>query len=147
FDPAARLAFLSGETPAPAAPTPDVPAWPAERLTEPAVDAPATFDTPAWLERAAAARAAAVSQPAGETANAIASEPAAEPTAPASVSGIDAAPVVPAADVEPLPPTTEGRAAAGTNRTSDLLRRYRPGQSLDAELAAFEAELDRQEAA
>ena len=41
--------------------------------------------------------------------------------------------------VEPLPPTVAGKADAGAARTADLLRRFRPGQNIDAELAAYEA--------
>ena len=40
--------------------------------------------------------------------------------------------------VTELPPNVEGRARAGSAKTSDLLRRFRPGQNIDAELAAYE---------
>ena len=49
--------------------------------------------------------------------------------------------------VADLPDDVEGRAAAGAVRTTDLLSRFRPGQNIDAELAAFEAQLDAHEAA
>ena len=39
----------------------------------------------------------------------------------------------------PLPTDIDGRAAAAAARTAALLGRFRPGQSLDAELAAYEA--------
>ena len=44
-----------------------------------------------------------------------------------------------------LPTDVDDRAAAGAVRTADLLARFRPGQNIDAELAAFEAELDAAE--
>jgi hypothetical protein len=44
---------------------------------------------------------------------------------------------------EPVPPTVEGRTNLGSTRTADLLRRFRPGQNIDAELEAYEAEADR----
>jgi hypothetical protein len=40
----------------------------------------------------------------------------------------------------------DGRAAAAARRTASLLGRFRPGQSLDAELAAYEASLEGREA-
>jgi hypothetical protein len=39
----------------------------------------------------------------------------------------------------PVPPIPDDRVAAATAQTSDLLGRFRPGQSLDAEIAAYEA--------
>jgi hypothetical protein len=39
----------------------------------------------------------------------------------------------------PLPTDVDGRAAAAAARTAALLGRFRPGQSIDAELAAYEA--------
>jgi len=68
----------------------------------------------------------------------VVAEPVAEP--------VVAEPAPIAADAAPLPPTVEGRAATGATRTSDLLHRFRPGQSIDDELAAYEAELDRRDA-
>jgi hypothetical protein len=44
-----------------------------------------------------------------------------------------------AAPPTPLPTDIDGRAAAAAARTAALLGRFRPGQSLDAELAAYEA--------
>ncbi len=49
---------------------------------------------------------------------------------------VEAAPV---AATEPLARTVDGKAEAGLSRTADLLRRFRPGQNIDAELAAYEA--------
>ena len=43
---------------------------------------------------------------------------------------------------EPLPTELDDRAAAAAARTSALLNRFRPGQNIDDELAAFEASLD-----
>jgi hypothetical protein len=42
----------------------------------------------------------------------------------------------------PLPDDVLGRAEAGAARTSNMLAKFRPGQNIDAELAAFEAQLD-----
>jgi hypothetical protein len=62
----------------------------------------------------------------------------------------DATPIEDAASAsstdEPLPPTVEGRTGLGNTRTADLLRRFRPGQNIDAELEAYEAEADRETA-
>jgi hypothetical protein len=59
----------------------------------------------------------------------------------------DLAPIADAAAAsstdELLPPTVEGRTNLGSTRTADLLRRFRPGQNIDAELEAYEAEADR----
>ncbi len=66
--------------------------------------------------------------------------------AAARLADIGAAPIAPR-PVTPVPPTSDAaedpdeRAAAAAEQTTDLLRRFRPGQSLDDELAAFEAEL------
>jgi hypothetical protein len=46
---------------------------------------------------------------------------------------------VTAAPPTPFPTDIDGRAAAAAARTAALLGRFRPGQSLDAELAAYEA--------
>lgn len=46
------------------------------------------------------------------------------------------------AEVAPLPDDVDGRAAVGAARTADLLARFRPGQNIDAELEAYEAELE-----
>ena len=184
FDPAARLAFLSGETPlAVIEPEPDVPPAPVASAAPTAPPAPlasagptalpappalTSFGWPTAAQPVAAAPAAAEA-----TAEAAAEIPDAAPTETVTDAAISAAemtiaePTVPneavAAEAiadetlptdiqaeavaqpsgEALPPTVEGRADAGTARTSDLLRRFRPGQNIDAELAAFEAEADR----
>jgi hypothetical protein len=141
IDPAARLAFLSGEASAPSRPEGRSGAA-APDLAEP----PDLSTPPAWAQ--------GLTEP--QWPGAIDTTPAAHEPAPdavaAEASPVRAMPPAPAAGpqpavVEPLPPTVEGKAAVGATRTSDLLRRFRPGQSLDAELAAFEAELDRQEEA
>jgi nicotinate-nucleotide--dimethylbenzimidazole phosphoribosyltransferase len=148
IDPAARLAFLSGEAPAPTRPA--EPAWPAEadlHAPEPPVeDLPA--DVPGWAvarpaEQLSVEPEVAATEPVQAELEPVA--PMAEP-AIADAAMADASTPVPQAPAEPLPPTVEGRAAAGATRTSDLLRRFRPGESLDAELAAYEAQLERQEA-
>jgi len=146
FDAAARLAFLSGEAPAPA---------PRPIQEPPSIDellAASPVETTAWPESSTSAlvedtpvveAAAGEAEPEG-----IAAE-LDEPfeAVPEPIETTPAAASEAVADVEELPPTVGGRATAGAARTSDLLRRFRPGQSLDAELEAYEAELERQEAA
>ena len=138
IDPAARLAFLSGEAPAPAlAPEPS---WPAETTVEtPAATTEPGFE--AGLADRSAVAPASEPEPAASEPVAAASER--DEAAATSEPGLAAsAPIA-----EPLPESVEDRAVTGTQRTSELLRRFRPGQSLDAELEAYEAELARQEAA
>ncbi len=66
----------------------------------------------------------------------VVNEPiAAEPVA----AEIAAAEPVAAEPPPPLPTDVDGRAAAAAARTAALLGRFRPGQSIDAELAAYEA--------
>ena len=138
IDPAARLAFLSGEAPAPVVgPEPSVAAEPAEwRTPEPTEPEPLVADERPTGTPVAAADDVDLDAPFAEGADAgfTAARPA----------GVDdQAEVAPA--VEPLPPTVEGKASAGAARTADLLRRFRPGQNIDAELAAYEASLDAAE--
>ncbi|HET9613647.1 MAG TPA: zinc ribbon domain-containing protein [Candidatus Limnocylindrales bacterium] len=81
----------------------------------------------------------------GAEAVAAAASAALEPTAEVldpAVTIADAAAAEP-----PLPDDVDGRAAVGAARTADLLHRFRPGQNLDAELAAYEAELEARERA
>ncbi|HUQ79119.1 MAG TPA: hypothetical protein VM427_09675 [Patescibacteria group bacterium] len=57
--------------------------------------------------------------------------------------GPETEPVVLSPEREPaaaadLPPSIEGPARSGDAKTSDLLQRFRPGQNIDAELAAYE---------
>ena len=144
IDLAERLARLSGSAPVEAGASPTIPDAPAE--------AP-----PAWPAEVAAAAEAAEARPELEP---VAAEPAPEPiAATADQPPVEAAPpatVEPAASAaEPVgTPITalplddiEGRAAAGARRTSSLLGKFRPGQNIDAELAAYEAALAAQEAA
>ena len=184
FDAAARLAFLSGEAPAPVA-EPDVEpdAVVAEAVETEAVVVDAIRAESAEAETVspdAFAADAVVAEPEPEpepvAAEAVVAEPEPEPVAaeavvaepepelvaadavvaepepqPVAADAVVAEPeaaqtgfrlprVDPAA--EAFPPTLEGRATTGTARTSDLLRRFRPGQNIDAELAAYEATLD-----
>jgi hypothetical protein len=137
IDPAARLAFLSGEAPAPTLPARGEPALP-----EPVTDA---SQPPAWAQGPTEPQwPGVVDEPAESFAAAAETALPAEPVGP-DWAGTET-PDWTASEPEPLPPTVEDRAATGATRTSDLLRRFRPGQSLDAELAAYEAELERQEA-
>jgi hypothetical protein len=149
-DAAFRLSFLSGEATAPA--------WPAD-APGPEADA---FDGAADLiglpepelpqpEPGVAAEAADAApshdHDLGETlAAALALD------AVVDAAAADARPAAPAHDVAaaatshpetaPLPEDLEGRAAAMNARTAELLARFRPGESIDAELDAYEAELD-----
>jgi hypothetical protein len=112
-----------------------------------------------------AARLAAVVGPAGAEPvvdkPAVAPEPevvAAAPEPEVAAAAPEAEP--PAAEVEPAAPVADttladeaaaephdGRAAAAAANTSDLLRRFRPGQSLDDEIAAYERAQAESEAA
>jgi hypothetical protein len=77
----------------------------------------------------------------------VAAEPvAAEPEPPvaAELPAAAAASVEPAA--EPWPDTVDERAAAAARQTSSLLAKFRPGQNIDAELAAYEASIQEAEA-
>jgi hypothetical protein len=154
IDPAARLAFLSGETPAPAAaPQPPTVETAPEAAGWQAADDLATsaFET-ALAQRAAADAAEAPEAEIGADVDRVAGVPAVE-ASDAATNAVAAEPDMAAAPptaparpvVEPLPPTVEGKADAGAARTADLLRRFRPGQNIDAELAAFEAGLDLDE--
>ncbi len=169
FDAAARLAFLSGETlappppPEPVAPEPvafdaaapeDAVAFeaaPPDLLTpEPVAEAPAA---PEPVEVAPIAAEPFRAEPdvlipmatEAVTAEPVAFDPvdAAQPLADAPAAVIDdvagEAAATPTGSA-PIDPVVEERAAAGAARTSDLLTRFRPGQSIDAELAAYEAQ-------
>ncbi len=162
FDAAARLAFLSGETTAPppapepepepaAVPEPvaELPAWPEPAAPEPVAAEASDIE---WLAPAAAVAYEAASpepsalhpvQPQAEEPEPVVFETA--PVSPAVVDVPDAvvaeAPAMPA-EVMPIDPAVEQRAADGAARTADLLNRFRPGQNIDAELAAYEAQLD-----
>ncbi|HEY7131809.1 MAG TPA: zinc-ribbon domain-containing protein [Candidatus Limnocylindrales bacterium] len=190
FDAAARLAFLAGDAPGPAAEPeapaasgaelerqvakpeaqvaehkaqvaeheaqvaePDSPvvapavdevrAEPAERIgaaekapetvgaPEPVGTAPAEVAKPAVEEPAAAVAATAYPET---------QELSAEVAEPLALGIVDTP--APASSEPPMPDDVTGRAAAGAARTSNLLAKFRPGQNIDAELAAFEAELD-----
>ena len=120
----------------------------ASRLGQVGFEAP-TYDAPGRAERSDAAAAAA------ETTPAVKPVAAHEAIAPGAVEAdlADEAPVadqvtaaepvaaepVAAEPPQPLPTDVDGRAAAAAARTAALLGRFRPGQSLDAELAAYEA--------
>jgi ribosomal protein L40E len=89
----------------------------------------ATTAEPEPITEAAAPTAEA---PAAAAAAAVEPEPiteAAEPTAEAPVTG-----------APPAPSPTDERAAAAAAQTAAMLRKFRPGQSIDAELEAFERE-------
>nr|MBA2382772.1 hypothetical protein [Chloroflexota bacterium] len=136
IDPAARLAFLSGEAPAPAiepepAAQPELATteadagltWPAENVAvtpevEPVDAEPVVTDVAPEMREPAFADGAV---------DTVAAEPSEETIEPV---GTGAAAIAVDAPVD---------AAALASRTSDLLRRFRPGQNIDAELAAYEA--------
>jgi hypothetical protein len=97
------------------------------------------FDFAARLEALSGPLAAA--EPAVE--EAISEPEAVEPAAVAEPEApVASAAAVPPAAVPPAPTTFEevldDRAAAAASKTSDLLQRFRPGQSLDDEIEAFE---------
>jgi hypothetical protein len=120
FDAIARLAFLAGE---PAAGADDVVAAEPDPAEIVAADEPiVTADEPIVTAGASAV-------PADEPV--VAEAALAEPFAPA-----------PTAAPEPLPEAVDDRAQVLADHTQDLLGRFRPGQNIDAELAAYEAELD-----
>jgi hypothetical protein len=116
IDAAARLAFLGAlPTAAPATDVPDEPgpaeaAAPAEAM--PTVEPAAPVDAPTPADDVAA-----LTPPVEAVESASAITPA----------GVDA---------EDVP----GRAAAAADQTKDLLQRFRPGESLDAEIEAYERE-------
>ncbi len=119
FDAAARLAFLSGETSLPALePEPEVVL---EAEPEPLVAA----EVEAEPEPLVAAE--------------VEAEPIAAALEPEPIAAEQAAPI---AAADELPPALDGRVVTAATRTSELLRRFRPGQNIDAEIAAFEAEHD-----
>ena len=126
FDLAERHARLSGERSLrePVAAEPVA----AEPEPEPVAPEVVTAAMPAVFEPDVAAEAPIVTELPAAAAAAVASvEPAAVPEAPA---------------VEPFPDTIDERAAAAARRTSSLLAKFRPGQNIDAELAAYEASLE-----
>ena len=175
FDPAARLAFLSGETLLPELePEPSLAAEPepvgsigdSPESAWPAVDdqAAATAEIDVWATAAVVEDAATSAAPEADEQPAAALEPAIDDAdqAQAAVTA-DAEPAMveveaEAAEVEavapptpfaapqpvhePLPASVEGKADVGLARTADLLRRFRPGQNIDDELAAYEASIE-----
>jgi hypothetical protein len=132
IDAFARLTFLSGRTdddaepesaPAPSGAALDVPAGadltgPDETTVEPALAATTELE----VAPATADADAAVSLDRDETTEAT------------------------AAVAEPAGEDTDQRAAELASRTSALFGRFRPGQNLDAEIAAYEARLEAEEA-
>jgi hypothetical protein len=133
IDATARLAFLAGSTdgdaepesgPVPSVDSPDAEAapdlaWPDETSVEPALTATTEVEVAGAV--ADADTAASLESAAGS------------PEADAAVS-------------EPADEDTDQRAAELASRTSALFGRFRPGQSLDAEIAAYEARLEAEEA-
>lgn len=103
------------------------------------------------IEPEAVAEPQALAEPEAEPELATELEPVVEAAAEPDIEPVAAVDLVEAeaehesviADAEPVetetaPDSGERAAAAATSNTSDLLRRFRPGQSLDAELEAFE---------
>ena len=156
IDVAARLAHLSFAPPP--EPLVDREAWPlaveSSAVAEPvateietfeAVAAPA-LESETMVEVAAVAEPTAVAEPAAEIT--LETAPADEPIA---AEAVVEEPVIEEAIAEeaiaeapytappPLPADVDGRAVAAAARTAALLGKFRPGQSIDAELAAYEA--------
>jgi ribosomal protein L40E len=150
FDPAARLAFLSGETPlAVVEPEPSAVAEAEPAPVELIGDTP----EPAWqaIDDQVAATAAEVEETLATTVEPDVAEAdeaivaaMAETEAPTlEIEAASAPPVIAAPPPvrEPLPVTVEGKTDVGLARTMELLRRFRPGQNLDDEIAAYEASI------
>ncbi len=144
----------------------DALAWPTldlDQTTDPApepiaADEPEPIDAAARLAflgalpTAAATASEAPDEPAPvEAADPVEAVPPVEPVAPVEATPTDdvaalAPPVVatePASAITPAGVDAEdvpGRAAAAADQTKDLLQRFRPGESLDAEIEAYERE-------
>jgi hypothetical protein len=124
-------------TPAPRSGAAETAAAEVAEVAEPvmdAVEAEATVAEPAEIAAEAAAAEAVSVEPALDAAPADAQDEVAAEAAPEIAA--------PPAAIESPPASIEGRAVTGSARTSDLLQRFRPGQNIDAELAAYEAEVD-----
>ena len=139
IDPAARLAFLSGEAPtaAPELADPAPAAW-STLDRAPTDDVADGSPLPAATQPTDAAMADA--WPSDETGVGLAegvSSDASESGVPAAL--VDSESHSSTSAPEAAPPTVTGTAHMGAARTADLLRRFRPGQNIDAELAAYEA--------
>jgi hypothetical protein len=82
---------------------------------------------------------ASITEPRDVAAEPVAAEPvAAEPVAAEPVVAAEPEPVdIPSMDVAAGP---DDRAAAAATQTNELMRRFRPGQNLDDEIAAYERE-------
>ncbi len=122
IDFAARLAAVSGPAAAVAGPSTD--AVPEEITPEPITfDAPAEPDRPVVVEPFQPLPAVEAARP-----------PEVEAPAPAAA----AAPAEPTDPLAPVVEEVDDRAAAAAANTSDLLQRFRPGESLDDEIEAYE---------
>ena len=144
FDATARLAFLTGDAPLPThateAPAIDEPAA-VEDAEEHVAESP-SVETSLIREAAADEMVPAVEAVADE---AVADELAPEPPVASAEPPVSEPLTAAATEPETAESAIEAKASTGAARTSDLLRRFRPGQNIDAELAAFEAELERAE--
>ncbi len=124
-----RLARISESQPGEAVPPEMAPAVEAEAdpagawpiATEPGLEAAASIEAVPDTDEAALAEA----------------DSFAEPVADAEVLPVEAVAAQPA--IEEPPAGVHERAAAATLRTAALLAKFRPGQNIDAELAAYEA--------
>jgi hypothetical protein len=147
FDAAARLAFLSGETATPPAVEPAEVVEPAAVVeaapAEPVADAePVLAEAEPVVSEAPVVEVEPVAQADAPVEAALVIETAAIVETVAEVEpAIEAEPVAASAESPTTDPIVEERAAAGAARTTDLLARFRPGQNIDAELAAYEAQL------
>lgn len=114
--------------------------WPTTDLVD---DASATATRPTdpipftWPTGPSVDQAGDSAAPDGRTIDAAAPPPAAtEAIAPPTPHGSE-----PSGDAAFDPAEIDARAAAAAEQTQDLFGRFRPGQSLDAEIAAYEASL------
>jgi hypothetical protein len=125
-------------------------AWPI--ATEPGLEVAETLEASQDTVEAEAAEAEWIAESVAETedwpieasadevaAEAVTEVTAVEPVAEAEpqTEPVEAVAAEPA--TEELPTGTDERAAAAARRTAALLSRFRPGQNIDAELAAYEA--------
>jgi len=148
---AARLARISGQEIPKAVAPPAVPplqaeeepagAWP--MATEPGLEVAETLES---VDATAEAELAEVEEwPIEVSAETVAEAPPVVPVVEAEAPPVEAVQAVEAVEAQPaaeeLPAGVDERAAAASRRTSALLSKFRPGQNIDAELAAYEASI------
>ena len=159
---AGRLARISGEEVLEAVAPPAEPAVPAEEpagawpmAPEPGLEVAETLESAeatrdadlaeadSFVESVAEADAPPIDAIAEPAVEAVAAVGEAAPVAPVAEADSQAVEPVEASEAQPdaeeLPAGVDERAAAASRRTAALLSKFRPGQNIDAELAAYEA--------